>query len=101
MAAIRKSRGTVGPGSMDVGKNMPLDVVDKRLKDFRIFYHGERPKTMLPQSREHYTQIMIEVTDDDREPTPGAVLPPRLLSGGRSARARFGLPVRAALSKPS
>jgi len=31
--------------------SLPLDVIDKRLKDFRIFCHGERPKTMLPQSR--------------------------------------------------
>ena len=68
MAAIRKSRGTVGPGSMDAGTPMPLDVIDKRLKDFRIFYHGERPKTMLPQSREYYTHIMIEVTDDALQP---------------------------------
>lgn len=44
---------------------MPLNVIDKRLKDYRIFCHGESPRTMLPQSREHYTHIMIEVTDDD------------------------------------
>lgn len=50
---------------MDAGMHMSLDVIDKRLKDFRLFYHGERPKTMLPQSREHYTHIMIEVIDDD------------------------------------
>jgi hypothetical protein len=56
---------------MDAGTPMPLDVIDKRLKDFRIFYHGERPKTMLPQSRgEYYTHIMIEVTDDDPQPRP-------------------------------
>jgi hypothetical protein len=29
--------------------SLPLDVIDKRLKDFRIFCHGERSKTMLPQ----------------------------------------------------
>jgi hypothetical protein len=55
---------------MDAGKRMPLDVIDKRLKDFRIFCHGERPKTMLPQSREHYTHIIVAVTDDDPEPRP-------------------------------
>jgi hypothetical protein len=55
---------------MDAGTPMPLDVIDKRLKDFRIFYHGERPKTMLPQSREFYAHIMIEVIDDDPQPRP-------------------------------
>ena len=49
---------------------MPLDVIDKRLKDFRIFCHGERPKTMLPQSREEYVHVMIEVIDDDPQPRP-------------------------------
>lgn len=68
VATIYKSRGTVGPGSLDAGALMPLDVIDKRLKGFRVFYHGERPKTMLPQSREHYTHIMIQVTDDDLKP---------------------------------
>jgi hypothetical protein len=43
---------------------MPLGVIDKSLKAFRIFCHGEKPKTMLPQSREHYIHIMIQVTDD-------------------------------------
>jgi hypothetical protein len=47
---------------------MPLDVIDKRLKDFRIFYHGERLKTMLPQSREYYTHVIVEITDGDLEP---------------------------------
>jgi hypothetical protein len=70
MAIIWKSYGIVGPGSLGAGNSMPLTVVDKRLKDFRIFCHGERPKTMLPQSREHYTHIMVEVTDDDPEPRP-------------------------------
>ena len=70
MAIIRKSRGTIGPGSMDAGKWMPLDVIDKRLKDFRIFCHGERPKTMLPQSRQYFTHIMIEVTEHDPVPGP-------------------------------
>jgi len=55
---------------MDAGTPMPLDVIDRRLKDFRIFYHGERPKTMLPQSREYYTHIMTEVIDDDLQPRP-------------------------------
>ena len=49
---------------------MPLDVIDKRLKDFRIFCHGERPKTMLPQSREEHLHVMIEVLDDDLQPRP-------------------------------
>jgi hypothetical protein len=53
---------------MDAGTHMPLDVIDKRLKEFRVFYHGERPKTMLPQSREHYTHIMIEVIEEDLQP---------------------------------
>jgi hypothetical protein len=70
MAIIWKSRGTVGPGSMGAGMSMPLDVIDKRLKDFRIFCHGETPKTMLPQSRESYVHVMIEVTDDDPQPRP-------------------------------
>jgi hypothetical protein len=68
VATIFKSRGTIGPGSTDAGTAMPLDVINKLLKDFRIFCHGERPKTMLPQSREYYTHIMIEVTDDDLKP---------------------------------
>ena len=49
--------------------SLPLDVIDKRLKDFRIFCHGERPKTMLPQSREYYVHVMIEVTDSDVRPS--------------------------------
>jgi len=49
---------------------MPLDVVDKRLKDFRVFYHGERPKMMLPHSREYFVHVMIEVVDDDPQPRP-------------------------------
>jgi len=68
MAIIFRSRGTVGPGSKDNGTPMPLEVIDKRLKAFRIFCHGEKPKTMLPQSREHYIHIMIEVTEDDFRP---------------------------------
>jgi hypothetical protein len=47
---------------------MPLHVIDSRLKHLRVFYHGERPKTMLPQSREHYTHILIEVHDEDLRP---------------------------------
>ena len=70
MAVIWRSRGTVGPGSLGAGMSMPLDVIDKRLKAFRIFCHGERPKTMLPQSREEYVHVMIEVTDDDPHPRP-------------------------------
>jgi hypothetical protein len=70
MAIIWKSHGTLGPGSLGAGKSMPLELIDKRLKDFRVFYHGERPKTMLPQSREYYTHIMIEVTEDDAQPRP-------------------------------
>ena len=70
MAIVWRSRGTVGPGSLGAGTSMPLDVIDKRLKYFRVFYHGERPKTMLPQSREYCTHIMIEVTDDDLQPRP-------------------------------
>jgi hypothetical protein len=49
---------------------MPLDVIDKRLKDFRIFRHGERPRTMFPLSLEEYVHVMIEVTDDDPQPRP-------------------------------
>ena len=70
MAIIWKSYGTLGPGSLGAGKSTPLTVVDKHLKDFWIFCHGERPETMLPQSREHYTHIMVEVTDDDPERQP-------------------------------
>jgi hypothetical protein len=68
MAIVWKFRGTVGPGSLGAGKSVPLDVIDKRLKGFRIFCHGERPKTMLPQSRAYYMHIVIEVTDDDVQP---------------------------------
>jgi hypothetical protein len=68
VAIVWKSRGTVGPGSLGAGKSMPLDVIEKRLTAFRVFCHGEQPKTMLPQSREYYTHIMIEVTDDDMKP---------------------------------
>jgi len=53
---------------LGAGKSMPLDIIDKRLKNFRIFYHGDRPKTMLPQSRENYTHVMIEVIEDDLRP---------------------------------
>ena len=49
---------------------MPVDVIDKRLKDFRIFRHGERPRTMFPLSHEDYLHVMIEVTDDDPQPRP-------------------------------
>jgi len=70
MAIVWKSHGTVGPASLGAGKSMPLDEINERLKDFRVFCHGEQPKTMLPQSRECYTHIMIEVTDDDPEPRP-------------------------------
>jgi len=70
MAIIFRSRGTVGPGSLDTGTPVALEVIDKRLRDFRVFHHGERPKTMLPQSREYYTHVMIEVTDDDPQPRP-------------------------------
>ena len=68
MAIIWKSRGTVGPGSLDAGTSMPLAAIDTCLGDFRVFWHGERPKTMLPQSREYYIHVMIEVTDDDLQP---------------------------------
>jgi len=44
---------------MDADKRMPLDVIDKRLKKFRIFCHAESPRTMLPQSREPYTHIIV------------------------------------------
>jgi hypothetical protein len=70
MAIIWESRGTVGPGSMGAGMSMPLDIIDKRLKDFRIFCHGGRPKTMLPQSRESCVHVMIEVIDNYPEPRP-------------------------------
>ncbi len=68
MAIIFRSRGTVGPGSRDSGTPMPLDVIDKRLRGFRVFCHGQKPKTILPQSREYYTHIMIQVTEDDLQP---------------------------------
>ncbi len=77
MAIIWKSHGTAGPGSLGNGKSMPMDVVEKRLAGFRIFCHGAQPRTMLPQSREYYIHIMIEVTEDDlrahveRFPHPG------------------------------
>lgn len=49
---------------------MPLAVIDDRLKNFRVFCHGKQPRTMLPQSREYYTHIVIEVTADDPQPRP-------------------------------
>jgi len=70
VATIWKSTGTVGPDSTDAGTQMPLDVIDERLKDFRLFYHGKRPRTMLPRGRGyHYQHIVIEVTTLD-EPLP-------------------------------
>jgi len=68
MAMIFKSRGTVGPGSRDNGTPMALVVIDERLKGFRVFCHGEKPKTMLPQTRECYTHIMIQVADENLQP---------------------------------
>jgi hypothetical protein len=53
---------------MGAGKSMPLDVIDKRLTGYRVFWHGEQSKTMLPQSRQYYMHIMIEVTEDDLQP---------------------------------
>jgi hypothetical protein len=47
---------------------MALDVITERLAGFRLLCHGDRPKTMLPQSREHYTHILIEVTAEDLQP---------------------------------
>jgi len=76
VAIVWRSRGTVGPGSLGAGTTMPLDLIDKRLKDFRIFRHGERPKTTLPQTREHYVHVMVEVTDDDPQPRPDRFLRP-------------------------
>jgi hypothetical protein len=70
VAIVWRSHGTVGPGSLGAGKSLPLDVIERRLKDFRIFCHGECPKTMLPQSREYFVHVMIEVTDDDPQPRP-------------------------------
>ena len=71
MAIVWRSRGTIGPDSLDAGTSLPLDVIDKRLQNFRIFSHGERPKTMLPQSRGgYYTHVMIEVLDEDPQPRP-------------------------------
>jgi hypothetical protein len=65
MAVIFRSHGTVGPSSLDGGTAMPLTVIDKRLKGYRIFYHGNMPKTMLPQLRNDYLHIMIQVTEAD------------------------------------
>lgn len=68
MAMIFRSRGTGGRGSLDAGTWMSLADIDNRLKDFRVFCHGEKPQTMLPQGRECYTHIMIEVTEEDVKP---------------------------------
>jgi hypothetical protein len=69
VAIVWRSRGTIGPDSLDAGTSLPLVIIDKRLKNFRIFCHGESPKTMLPQSRGgYYTHVMIEVLDDDLQP---------------------------------
>ena len=68
VAIVWRSHGTVGPGSLGGGTSMPLSVIDQRLKAFRIFCHGEKPKTMLPQSREHYLHT-----------GPGADTQPRVL----------------------
>jgi len=61
VAIIWRSRDTVGLARWAPASRCRPDVVDKRLKDFRVFYHGERPKTMLPHSREYYVRVMIEV----------------------------------------
>ncbi len=36
---------------MDAGAHTPLAVINKELKDFRLLFHGDRSKTMLPQRR--------------------------------------------------
>jgi hypothetical protein len=48
---------------------MPLSIIEKRLKGFRVFFHGERPKTMLPQVRDGYMHVMISVEPED-QPRP-------------------------------
>lgn len=62
MATIWKSKGTVGEGSTDGGTDMPLDVIDERLRNFKLFYQGESPRSILPQSR-YYEYTLLSVTD--------------------------------------
>jgi hypothetical protein len=69
MATIWKSRGTVGEGSTDGGTDLPLDIIDERLLRFQLFYQGENPREILPQTQ-HYSHIVISVTDIDG-PRPG------------------------------
>jgi len=62
MATIWKSKGTVGEGSMDSGTDMPVNIVDERLRGFKLFYQGENPRPILPRS-DYYAHIVLSVTD--------------------------------------
>ncbi len=52
------SSASASSGGM-AADSVPLDVIDKRLKDFRIFRHGDRPKTLMPQSHEEHVHVMV------------------------------------------
>jgi hypothetical protein len=62
MATIWKSKGTIGEGSTDSGTDIALDVIDERLREFKLFYQGENPGHILPQSH-YYEHIVLSVTD--------------------------------------
>ena len=67
MATIWKSRGTGGPESTDAGTQMPLWLIDERLKGRQLAYLGEDLKPIDPASP-YFLYIVIEVTSAD-EPT--------------------------------
>jgi hypothetical protein len=65
MATVWKSNGTIGhEDSTDRGTEMPLNIVEERLRDFKLFYQGESPKVMLPRTK-YFTHVVISVTDID------------------------------------
>lgn len=64
MATIWKSNGAIGEASTDNGTDMPLDIIDARLRGYELFYQGESPRAMLPRTT-YYTHIVVSVTDVD------------------------------------
>ena len=71
MAVVWKSRGTVGPASTDVGVDLPLALIEERLIGYQVFFRGEVPRTIAPETT-HFEYVIVEVTLGD-EPTPSFV----------------------------
>jgi hypothetical protein len=67
MATIWKSCGTVGEDSTDAGTDIPLEIIDERLHAYRLFYQGENPRPMHPQTK-YYTHVVVEVSAAIAEP---------------------------------